>query len=67
MLRRRILGGSGVLLVVIALSMSLAGCGDGGAHETKSTGEVKIVDPVNPKPGYIPAEDEYKQQTPAAK
>jgi hypothetical protein len=63
---RRIFGVSGVLMVLSALTMGLPGCG-GGAQETGPTGEVKLAPVTNPAPGVVPVDEEYKQQTPAAK
>jgi hypothetical protein len=67
MSRRRSIRISGALMIMGALAIALPGCGDSNAHQTNANGEVKIVDPVNPKPGYIPAQDEYKQMAPAGK
>jgi hypothetical protein len=44
--------------------MVLPGCGS-GAQETGPGGEVKITPVVNPAPGAVPIEEEYKKMDPA--
>jgi len=62
---RRMLGGSVASLVIGLLTTALPGCG--GGQETGPNGEVKVAPPLNPAPGVVPVEDEYKQQAPAKK
>lgn len=62
---RRMMGLAGVLLALGALAMALPGCGD--TQETGPDGQVKVAPVVNPAPGVVPIEDEYKQQALAPK
>jgi hypothetical protein len=64
---RRILCFSGVFVGMVGLAAALPGCGGGGAQETLSTGEVKIAPTVNPKPGAVPVQEEYKNMDPSGK
>jgi hypothetical protein len=53
---------SGALPVLATLMLALPGCGGGGGQTTGASGETKIAPPVNPAPGSVPVEDEYKTQ-----
>jgi len=53
---------AGVLLVLATLVFALPGCGGGGGQTTGASGETKIAPAVNPAPGTVPVEDEYKTQ-----
>jgi hypothetical protein len=53
---RRMIGVSGVLLAVGALSIIVPGCG--GSQETGPDGVVKAIPPVNPAPGAVPSDKE---------
>ena len=63
---RRTIALSGVLLILSlgTLTMGLAGC---GGQEVGPDGQVKVAPVLNPAPGVVPIEDEYKQQPPTGK
>jgi len=47
------------------LTLGLNGCG--GTQETNPDGSIKAAPVLNPAPGVVPIEEEYKQQSPAGK
>ena len=65
MTTHRTVGLAGSLLASSLLTTSLAGCG--GGQEVGPDGQVKVAPVLNPAPGVVPIEDEYKQQPPAGK